>query len=95
MSKATPRIRTIKVPYLARVEGEGGLFVKLKGDQVTDVKLKIFEPPRLFEAFLRVDRSAIAMAPEVVRDPCVDLRRFARALLDRRASRSRAWGQSA
>jgi len=53
MSKATPRIRTIKVPYLARVEGEGGLFVKLKGDQVTDVKLKIFEPPRLFEAFLR------------------------------------------
>jgi coenzyme F420-reducing hydrogenase alpha subunit len=53
MSKATPRIRTIKVPYLARVEGEGGLFVKLKGEQVTDVKLKIFEPPRLFEAFLR------------------------------------------
>jgi coenzyme F420-reducing hydrogenase alpha subunit len=53
MSKATPKTRTIKVPYLARVEGEGGLFVKLKGDQVTDVKLKIFEPPRLFEAFLR------------------------------------------
>ena len=53
MSKTTPRSRTIKVPYLARVEGEGGLFVKLKGDQVTDVKLKIFEPPRLFEAFLR------------------------------------------
>ena len=29
------------------------MFVKLKGDQVTEVKLKIFEPPRLFEAFLR------------------------------------------
>ena len=45
--------RAIKVDYLARVEGEGGLFVKIKGQQVTDVKLKIFEPPRFFEAFLR------------------------------------------
>src|SRR5262245_42252440 len=53
MSDATHKSRTIKVDYLARVEGEGALFVKLKGDRVTDVKLKIFEPPRLFEAFLR------------------------------------------
>ena len=45
--------RTIKVDCLARVEGEGALLVKLKGDQVTDVSLTIFEPPRLFEAFLR------------------------------------------
>jgi coenzyme F420-reducing hydrogenase alpha subunit len=45
--------RTIKVDYLARVEGEGALTVKIKGQQVTDVKLKIFEPPRFFEAFLR------------------------------------------
>jgi sulfhydrogenase subunit alpha len=45
--------RTIKVDYLARVEGEGALSVKIKGEQVTDVKLKIFEPPRFFEAFLR------------------------------------------
>jgi coenzyme F420-reducing hydrogenase alpha subunit len=45
--------RTIKVDYLARVEGEGALLVKIKGEQVTDVKLKIFEPPRFFEAFLR------------------------------------------
>jgi coenzyme F420-reducing hydrogenase alpha subunit len=45
--------KTIKVDYLARVEGEGSLLIKLKGDQVTDVKLKIFEPPRFFEAFLR------------------------------------------
>ena len=53
MSDATHKSRTIKVDYLARVEGEGALFVKLKGDRVTDVKLKIFEPPRMFEAFLR------------------------------------------
>jgi sulfhydrogenase subunit alpha len=45
--------RAIKVDYLARVEGEGALLVKLKGQQVTEVKLKIFEPPRFFEAFLR------------------------------------------
>jgi coenzyme F420-reducing hydrogenase alpha subunit len=44
---------TIKVDYLARVEGEGSLYIKVKGGKVVDVKLKIFEPPRLFEAFLR------------------------------------------
>jgi len=45
--------KTIKVDYLARVEGEGALYVKTQGSKVTDVKLKIFEPPRFFEAFLR------------------------------------------
>src|SRR6516162_7040192 len=44
---------TIKVDYLARVEGEGALYIKVKGGQVMDVKLRIFEPPRFFEAFLR------------------------------------------
>ena len=47
------RTRTIRVDYLARVEGEGALLVKIKEGRVTDVKLKIFEPPRFFEAFLR------------------------------------------
>ena len=45
--------KTIKVGYLARVEGEGALYIKIRGGKVADVKLKIFEPPRLFEAFLR------------------------------------------
>jgi coenzyme F420-reducing hydrogenase alpha subunit len=45
--------RTIKVDALARVEGEGGLYVKMRGDTVVDVKLNIYEPPRFFEAFLR------------------------------------------
>lgn len=44
--------KTIAVDYLARVEGEGGILVKLKDGQVQDVQVKIFEPPRLFEAFL-------------------------------------------
>jgi sulfhydrogenase subunit alpha len=47
------KTKTLKVDYLARVEGEGGLDVKIRDDKVVDVKLKIFEPPRFFEAFLR------------------------------------------
>jgi sulfhydrogenase subunit alpha len=45
--------RVIQVDSLARVEGEGALFIQLAGKTVLDVKLKIFEPPRFFEAFLR------------------------------------------
>jgi sulfhydrogenase subunit alpha len=45
--------KTIKVDYLARVEGEGGVYIKVRDNKVVDVKLKIFEPPRFFEAFLR------------------------------------------
>jgi coenzyme F420-reducing hydrogenase alpha subunit len=44
---------TIKVDYLARVEGEGAMRVRIKDGEVADVELKIFEPPRFFEAFLR------------------------------------------
>jgi coenzyme F420-reducing hydrogenase alpha subunit len=51
--KPKAKNKTIKVDYLARVEGEGSLFVKISGKNVTDLKLKIFEPPRFFEAFLR------------------------------------------
>ncbi|HZS29907.1 MAG TPA: Ni/Fe hydrogenase subunit alpha [Gaiellaceae bacterium] len=45
--------RTIVTDYLARVEGEGAMTVKLDGDEVEHVELRIFEPPRFFEAFLR------------------------------------------
>ena len=47
------KTKTLKVDYLSRVEGEGGLYVKIRDKKVTDVQLKIFEPPRYFEAFLR------------------------------------------
>lgn len=47
------KVRTIKVDYMARVEGEGALYVKVKDGKVLDCRLKIFEPPRFFEAFLR------------------------------------------
>jgi sulfhydrogenase subunit alpha len=45
--------RTIKTDYLARVEGEGAMSVRLRGDTVEHVELRIFEPPRFFEALLR------------------------------------------
>ncbi|HEY4899565.1 MAG TPA: Ni/Fe hydrogenase subunit alpha [Terriglobales bacterium] len=60
--------RTIKVDYLARVEGECALLVKMKGQQVTDVKLKVFEPPRFFEAFLRGRR--FNEAPDITARIC-------------------------
>jgi sulfhydrogenase subunit alpha len=45
--------RVIKVDQLARVEGEGALYIKIKDGTVADVRLRIYEPPRFFEAFLR------------------------------------------
>jgi coenzyme F420-reducing hydrogenase alpha subunit len=47
------RTRVIRTDYLARVEGEGAMYVRLAGGEVLDVKLRIYEPPRFFEAFLR------------------------------------------
>jgi sulfhydrogenase subunit alpha len=38
---------------LARVEGEGSLTIEAAGNEVLDVKLNIFEPPRYFESLLR------------------------------------------
>ena len=52
------KTKTLKVDYLARVEGEGGLYVKMKGNAVVDVKLKIFEPP----AFSRPSSAAATSA---------------------------------
>ena len=46
-------LKTIRVNTLARVEGEGALFIKFRGDRVSEVMLNIYEPPRLFEALLR------------------------------------------
>ena len=45
--------RTLHVAMLARVEGEASMRVLVEAGQVTDVELRIFEPPRFFEALLR------------------------------------------
>lgn len=53
MSESGKQTRTIAVDLVARVEGEGALRVTVKDGTVHDVELRIFEPPRFFEAFLQ------------------------------------------
>ena len=62
------RTKTIRTDYLARVEGEGAMQVTIDGREVTDVKLKIYEPPRFFEAFLR--GRAFTEAPDITARIC-------------------------
>ena len=45
--------RTLHTAALARVEGEGAMTVRVEDGNVADVELRIYEPPRFFEAFLR------------------------------------------
>jgi sulfhydrogenase subunit alpha len=45
--------RTISVEALARVEGEGAMHVEVADGRVEQVQLRIYEPPRFFEAMLR------------------------------------------
>jgi len=47
------RERTLATAGIARVEGEGSLYLRVAGDEVDEVRLDIYEPPRFFEAFLR------------------------------------------
>jgi sulfhydrogenase subunit alpha len=60
--------RTIKVDALARVEGEGAMYVRIDGGTVADVQLRIYEPPRFFEAFLR--GRAFTEAPDITARIC-------------------------
>ncbi|MBI4382593.1 MAG: Ni/Fe hydrogenase subunit alpha [Nitrospinae bacterium] len=62
------KTRTLKVDYLARVEGEGALYVKIKDGALADVQLRIFEPPRFFEAFLRGRK--FSEAPDITARIC-------------------------
>jgi coenzyme F420-reducing hydrogenase alpha subunit len=62
------KTRTIAIGAIARVEGEGALRVTVKDGEVRDVELRIFEPPRYFEAFL-VGRH-YAEVPDIVARIC-------------------------
>ena len=42
----------IQVPVLARVEGEGALELHVRNGVIEDLRLRIFEPPRMFEKLL-------------------------------------------
>ncbi len=60
--------RVISVDYLARVEGEGAMYLKLDGDEIIDLEFSIFEPPRFYEAVLR--GRAHAEAPDITSRIC-------------------------
>ncbi|MGC1888935.1 MAG: nickel-dependent hydrogenase large subunit, partial [Stellaceae bacterium] len=45
--------KTVRVDYIARVEGESSLELDVRDGAVEAVRLSIFEPPRFFEALLR------------------------------------------
>jgi sulfhydrogenase subunit alpha len=60
--------RTIRTDYLARVEGEGSMTVVLESGRVEHVELRIFEPPRFFEALLR--GRAFTEAPDITARIC-------------------------
>jgi coenzyme F420-reducing hydrogenase alpha subunit len=60
--------KTIRVDYLTRIEGEGGLDLRINDGRVTSAQLNIFEPPRFFEAFLR--GRGFAETPDLVARIC-------------------------
>ena len=45
--------RVLALDALQRVEGEGAMYVDIRQGTVREVQLRIYEPPRFFEAFLR------------------------------------------
>jgi sulfhydrogenase subunit alpha len=48
-----PGGRTVTIPHLGRVEGHGGISVKIVGDVVHEVDMDIFEGSRYYEALLK------------------------------------------
>jgi Coenzyme F420-reducing hydrogenase, alpha subunit len=59
---------SINVPVLARVEGEGAMEIEVRDGRISDLKLRIFEPPRLFEKFL--EGRSYAEVPDIVARIC-------------------------
>ncbi len=60
--------RRIETKALARVEGEGAMHVRIRDHRVEAVELRIYEPPRFFEALLR--GRDLAEAPDITARIC-------------------------
>ncbi len=58
----------IRLPVLARVEGEGSLELDIHDGRIERLKLHIFEPPRMFEKFL--EGREYTEVPDVVARIC-------------------------
>jgi len=68
MAESKAKSRTITVQALARVEGEGALTIRMRDGKVEHVELRIYEPPRFYEAFLR--GRAASEAPDITARIC-------------------------
>ncbi|MCW8916106.1 MAG: Ni/Fe hydrogenase subunit alpha [Magnetovibrio sp.] len=66
MAKSTSR--KIKVDALSRVEGEGALDLHIQNGEIKDLKFRIFEPPRFFEALL--EGRDFSEAPDITSRIC-------------------------
>ena len=60
--------KVYKVDLLTRVEGEGRFSLRVRGDEVVQAHLAIFEAPRFFEALLR--GRSLNEAPDIVARIC-------------------------
>jgi coenzyme F420-reducing hydrogenase alpha subunit len=60
--------KQIMVDYMARVEGEGALDIIMENGDIKHLELRIFEPPRFFEAFLR--NRSYQEAPDITARIC-------------------------
>lgn len=60
-------MKTISVDHLARVEGNGGISATIDGKVVTDVKLSIYEGPRLIERLTlgKTPEEVVSVVPRV------------------------------
>jgi len=65
---AESRSVSLRVPVLARVEGEGALELDVRDGRIAHVALRIFEPPRLFEKLL--EGRAFDEVPDIVARIC-------------------------
>lgn len=68
MKQESKKTKTIKVDYLARVEGEGAFHIKIENNTVSEAHLNIFEPPRFFEGFLK--SRSFREAPDITARIC-------------------------
>lgn len=59
---------SIRVPILARVEGEGAMDLEIKNGNIEKLQLRIYEPPRFFEKFL--EGRAYHEIPDIVARIC-------------------------
>lgn len=45
-------MKSVRIDYIARVEGKGALDLTIDGGEIKDLKLRVYEDPRFFEAIL-------------------------------------------